>query len=149
MKKILIIEDDDFKAQSLRDVFSTQSHDYHVTHVGALSEAISEINENEYFLILVDMAIPSHPSKVGGGSPISLLTGGIDILLELQYLGRSDPCIVVTQYPDIEISQGFYGLDEAPAVLNSELGCSVLACIKYDDENNEWEKQLSEILIKL
>lgn len=149
MKSILIIEDDSFKADSLSHYFERQGQNYNISLVGSLSEATEIVNEREFDLILVDMAIPSHPSVAGGGSPTSLLTGGIDVLLELNYLNRSDPCVVVTQYPDIKIADIYYNLQEAPNVLKSELGCEVIACIEYKEENNNWESILSEIIKKI
>ncbi|MGO2419012.1 MAG: response regulator [Vibrio casei] len=149
MKNILIIEDDSFKADSLSYYFEKQEKSYNISLVGSLSEATEIVNEREFDLILVDMAIPSHPSVAGGGSPTSLLTGGIDVLLELNYLNRSDPCVVVTQYPDIKIADIYYSLQEAPNVLKSELGCEVIACIEFKEDNNTWESTLNEIVNKI
>lgn len=149
MKNILIIEDDSFKADSLSCFFEKQTENYSVNIVGSLVEATEIVNEREFYFIIVDMAIPSHPTVAGGGSPTSLLNGGIDVLLELNYLNRSDPCVVVTQYPDIKIADNYYNLQEAPSVLKSELGCEVIACIEYKEENNNWENLLNEILNKI
>lgn len=146
MKNVLIIEDDSFKADSLSNYFNRQEETYSISLVGSLSEATEIVNEREFDLILVDMAIPSHPSVVGGGSPMSLLTGGIDVLLELNYLNRRDPCVVVTQYPDIKIADIYYNLQDAPKVLKSELGCEVIACIEYKEDKNTWESILDKIV---
>ncbi|MBF4437269.1 response regulator, partial [Vibrio anguillarum] len=110
MKNILIIEDDSFKADSLEQFLIQYNSKADIKIAGSLAEAINSVNREVFDLILVDMAIPSHPSVAGGGAPTSLLTGGIDVLLELNYLNRKDPCIVVTQYPDIDISGKFYDL---------------------------------------
>lgn len=146
MKNILIIEDDSFKADSLKHFISDFYSQSKIQVVGSLVEAIAIINEQNFDLVLVDMAIPSHPSIAGGGAPTSLLTGGIEVLLELRYLDRIDPCIVVTQYPDIEISGSYFDLEEATDELKAQLDCNVLACIEYKEGDSSWEEELKTIL---
>ncbi|VCX69126.1 hypothetical protein [Klebsiella quasipneumoniae] len=38
--------------------------------------------------------------------------------------------IVVTQYPDIDISGKFYDLTQAKIEFKTQLGCNVMACIE-------------------
>lgn len=146
MKKVLIVEDDNFKAESLKNFLLRINNQTNVKIVGSLVEAVQAVNDNVYDLVLVDMAIPSHPPVVGGGAPISLLTGGIEVLLELSYLDRNDPCIVVTQYPDIEISGRYYDLKQAVSEFKNQLGCDVKACIEYQEGNLSWEAELKRVL---
>lgn len=149
MKNILIIEDDSFKADSLVQFLVGYYSDPEIKIAGSLAEAINIVNSDIFNLILVDMALPSHPSVIGGGSPTSLLTGGIDVLLELNYLERNDPCIVVTQYPDIDISGKFYDLTQAKIEFKTQLGCNVMACIEYKEEESSWQEHLKSILDNL
>ncbi|MFW9710790.1 response regulator [Vibrio parahaemolyticus] len=146
MKNILIIEDDSFKADSLFQFLVGYYSDPEIKVAGSLAEAINIVNSDVFDLILVDMALPSHPSVIGGGAPTSLLTGGIDVLLELNYLERNDPCIVVTQYPDIDISGKFYDLAQAKVEFKSQLGCDVMACIEYKEGESSWQEHLKTIL---
>lgn len=146
MKSILIIEDDSFKSKSLCDFLEGVFVEPDIELATSLVEAIGCVNSKRYDLILVDMAIPSHPSVSGGGSPMSLLTGGLDVLLELRFLERSDPCIVITQYPDIEISGQFYSVAEAAEEINRQLDCKVMACISYNEGSDAWKKSLLEMI---
>ncbi|SGY89106.1 response regulator [Moritella viscosa] len=146
MKTVLIIEDDEFKANSLRDFMLSRDEFDEVKVVSSLVEAIDAINAERYKFILIDMAIPSHPLKIGGGTPISLLTGGIEVLLELNYLDRSDPCVIITQYPDIEISGQFYSLEQAKVEIEGQLECSVMSCIEYREGDDSWKKLLEKVL---
>ncbi len=146
MKKVLIVEDDEFKANSLKDFIIQRPEFDDVQIVSSLVEAVDVIQENSYALILVDMAIPSHPLKIGGGSPISLLTGGIEVILELNYLNRKDPCVIITQYPDIEISGSFYSLSEAKLQIKNQLECYVEACVEYKEGDGSWKQELTKVL---
>ena len=111
--RALIVEDDEFKASSIQ-VFLASHGNFSQTEVASsLSDAIRLVRKNLYGLVVIDMAIPSHSVKPGAGSPVSFLTGGLDVLMELNALGREDPCVIVTQYHDIEI-EGFFFLLKRP-----------------------------------
>lgn len=145
MKKILIIEDDEFKANNIRSFILSYYNSHTAEVVSSLVEAIDAIDRYIYALIIIDMSIPSHPLKIGEGSPVSLLTGGIDVLLELNSLERQDPCVIITQYPDIEISGEFYSVIQAKDAIKNKLDCTVLSCIQYKEGDDEWKKYLKQV----
>jgi CheY-like chemotaxis protein len=146
MKTVLIVEDDEFKAKSLKNFMLERSEFDQVTIATSLVEAITAIEINKYEFVLIDMAIPSHPTIPGEGSPVSLLTGGLEVLMELGDMGRRDPCVIITQYPDIEVSGQFYSLKQAKIEIEKQLECSVLACIEYKEADNKWKESLKEVL---
>lgn len=149
MKPVLIIEDDSFKANSLVEHIKHTIFDVTISIATNLTEAVEMVNNNTYALIVLDMAIPSHPTISGGGSPMSLLTGGLDILLELKELEREDPCVIVTQYPDIEICENFYPLNKAKEEIKKLLDCDVVTCIAYSEGSEEWKIAITKELKKL
>lgn len=144
--KVLIIEDDDYKERNIKKYVNKKYVIKKIDIALSLAEAIDAIDNEEYDLIFVDMAIPSHTAQQGEGAPLSLLTGGIDILLELADMKRSDKCVVLTQHPSIEISGEHYPLDEAPTRFKTLLNCDVLACIHYIEEDSSWTTELDYIL---
>jgi ActR/RegA family two-component response regulator len=146
MNTVLIIEDDDFKAKSLKEYMLNRSEFDTVEIASSLVEAIDAITIREYNFILVDMAIPSHPTIPGEGAPVSLLTGGLDILMELSDMNRTDPCVIVTQYGDIEIAGQYYSLEQAKFQIEKQLECSVLSCIEYKEADDKWKESLKDIL---
>jgi len=146
MIKILLIEDDSFKAKSLQDFVSSVLRDVSINNASSLVEAIDQVSQEPFDLVLIDMAIPSHPIISGAGSPISLLTGGLDVLLELKSLERSDPCVIITQYPEIELSGQFFPVQQACREIKTQLDCEVLACIEYSEGSESWKAALLDIL---
>lgn len=144
--KILLIEDDGFKSESIVN-FLNELYPTAVLNIcESLSEGIDYVNHTVYDYVLVDMAIPSHPIEPGGGSPLSLLTGGLEIILELKFMDRKDSCIIITQYPDLELCGQLFSLDEAVEQLNVQLGCKVLACIEYNEGSEHWQNNLQMAL---
>lgn len=63
-------------------------------------------------------------------------------------MDRQDPCVIITQYPEIEISGAYYSLSESKAQLKKELDCDVLDCIEYSEGSEVWKQALSEVLKK-
>tara|TARA_R110000737_G_scaffold343453_1_gene369432 strand:- start:3293 stop:3730 length:438 start_codon:yes stop_codon:yes gene_type:complete len=144
--KVLIIEDDDYKAQNLVAFTEKKFPRVYIDVAVSLIEAIDAIDDKVYDLILVDMAIPSHTAVQGEGAPISFLTGGIDVLLELSEMERDDVCIVITQHPSIEISGEHYSLEDATRCFKELLGCNVKACIYYVQDEEKWLVDLEKAL---
>lgn len=149
MEKLLIIEDDEHKIERLKTFAQKHLPEKEVFLATSLVTAIENINKYEFSLIFVDMGIPSHPIEAGSGSPVSLLTGGIEVLLELSELQRTDPCIIITQYPDIEISGQFYPLSQATQQLYDKLECKVETCVHYIEDSSEWEEELKKAIQKI
>lgn len=143
--KILIIEDDDFKFDNIFH-FLSNNLSCNISRSKSLSDSILRINENDYDVIIIDMAIPSHDIEKGGGAPKSLLNGGIEIILELEFLGKEPKKIILTQYPDIEISGKFYSIEDAKSEIRNSLECNIDACIKYIDSDVTWKQQLKEVM---
>jgi CheY-like chemotaxis protein len=146
MNKVLLIEDDEFKANNIKELLQASGKYSDIFLVSSLVEAVEAVNRLDFDLVLIDMAIPSHPVVAGGGAPMSLLTGGLEVLLELSSIEKSPPCIIITQYPDIEISGEFYTVEQAAKEIKNRLGCEVLDCIKYMEGNDSWKLALKKVL---
>lgn len=144
--RVLLVEDDEHKRRSIVSALRTCDQTTDVVVAESLYTGIQSIDETPFDLVVLDMAIPSHPPVPGEGAPVSFNTGGLDILLELDSRGRNDPCIVITQFPEIEISQVFYPVDEAVNAIERELGYKVIDCIAYSGVDGDWLEQFSNLL---
>jgi CheY-like chemotaxis protein len=143
----LVVEDDEYKANDLVRFLSELGYK-NIIVAENLLQAVDLIDESHFALALIDMAIPSHPKELGGGSPHNLLAGGIQVLMELNDDNRNEQCVVITQYPDIPLSGRVYSLEDAPAAIKKNLNCDVLACIRYDESDIEkpWENEIRRAL---
>lgn len=143
--KILIVEDDDYKLERIKSFAEKEFGSVVMIARDNLKVALEAIAEDSYDLIFVDMAIPSHPTMAGQGTPVPFNTGGLSVLMELAALNRKDHCIIITQYPDIEISGEYIPLDQVKEKLPLLLECEVLACIFYDEDNDIWQNELTAV----
>ena len=145
MKTVLLVEDDGFKCDDIQAALKGVDGSIQIVLAGSVYAAIAVLEGMVYDLVVLDMALPSHPVIAGGGAPLSLLNGGREVLFELQSLGRNDPCVVITQYPDMEICEELYPLAEAAAAMQENYDVTVLAILEYTQNNDLWRTTLIEI----
>ncbi len=146
---LLLVEDDKFKSNIIQSAISTSIPDSEVTLCSDVQAAVANIQKNTYDFVLLDMALPSHQLLRGQGPPASLPSGGIEIILELSFLNRRDPIIVITQYYDIDIEGEPIEVGKAKQKIQSEYGANVAACILFNPDDDAWSKLLiSTILTK-
>ena len=144
--EILVIEDDEHKFSEMESLIRNCAPQSRICRSLSLVEARKSIRDHLYDLVIIDMAIPSHTPEKGEGAPISLLNGGIDIVLEISLSQRDDRCVIVTQYPDIEISGDFFPVNAARSELARKLQCEVEACIYYEHNSEAWKGELKKLI---
>ncbi|KRA98151.1 hypothetical protein ASD83_13965 [Devosia sp. Root685] len=145
---ILVVEDDDFKLDRIREAIRSALPNARVEVADSVQRAIGKL-EGIYSLIVLDMALPSHTVKAGASPATSLPSGGIEVLLELAYLGRTDMVVVVTQYPEIEIDDTLYPTPTAIKAFHAAQMMNVTEVLKYEPEGSDWAVRLVNIVSSL
>ena len=139
---ILVVEDDQFKFSKIVEILDGVFPGIQVIHHDNVSSATLYLKVNTPKLIVVDMSLPSHPAIAGKGSPIPMPAGGIEVILELRYLKKTAiPIFVLTQYPDIEIEDEYYSIDESARVIKDFFGMKSVFVTLYDNESEEWVRK--------
>jgi ActR/RegA family two-component response regulator len=148
--RCLIVEDDPFKMDSIRaylkGVFSGHLD---IVECQALSSASSKLASSTFDLAIIDMSIHSHEPEAGAGSPFPLSSGGLDVLFEIGHSGESTSCIIVTQYPDIEIEGIPIPVELAQQEILEKFGIKVAGCVRYVEDENRWRTDVTSILEQL
>ena len=139
--KILLVEDDHFKQELIEAALNERYANASVSLARSVQQAVKLIRSDEYDLIILDIALPSHDSKAGGAQPISQPAGGIEVLLELSYEERSDPVIIVTQYPEIEFNGRLYALAKARSALTRLISVNIQDVIFFNAQASAWRDQ--------
>lgn len=148
--RCLIVEDDPFKMEGIRahlkEVFADRIE---TIECHALSTASSLLASCKFDLAILDMSIHSHEPEAGAGSPFPLSSGGLDVLFEIAYSGNNTPCIILTQYPDIEIEGSPIPVELAQQEILEKFEIEVAGCIRYLENDNRWKIEVTSILEKL
>jgi CheY-like chemotaxis protein len=147
LTKILIVEDDSYKRDSVESLLrELLEPPIDVESCTAISTASLALAGGCFDIVIVDMSIPSHPPAVGEGSPFSFPSGGLDVLFEIDELGHKSKCIVLTQYPEIEMDGVLVPVDAAAEQIQLRFGIRVEACIQYFQESSSWKQQIATCL---
>jgi DNA-binding NarL/FixJ family response regulator len=112
----------------------------------SLSTSTSLITSSDFDLAILDMSIHSHEPEAGAGSPFPLSSGGLDVLFEIVHSGKNIPCIILTQYPDIEIEGAPIAVEMAKQEILDKFNIQVAGCIRYLENDNKWKEEVTSIL---
>ncbi len=145
---ILIVEDDSFKYSEIEKFLINNGIDQENIHATiSVVDTVSYLNENTPDKIILDMSLPSHQTEQGEGSPIAMPSGGVEILMELYFLNKNNiPIIILTQFPQIQIDNDDYSIDEAAAVINGKYKFTSLIVDSFDHEEKQWQLSTKRFL---
>lgn len=145
--KILVIEDDSHKLMRILEVIDASVPMVKIEHFDSVFGAIRYLSTESPDKIILDMSLPSHPPSIGEGSPVAMPAGGIEILLEMRSLRKANiPTIILTQYPDVEIEDEYYTIDQAPVALSVAFGFEKINVVYYDTTNDDWINPIKSFL---
>ena len=138
-KHILLVEDDAFKRRRVIDLIRGHSSASEVVCAVSVSSAMRGLNQNAFDLIILDISLPSHDADRGAPA-MSLPSGGLEVLLELSFKQRSDPVVILTQYPRIEYEGRSIPVAEAKRAFERDLEVNLLEVIQYEKVSDAWAR---------
>lgn len=146
----LLVEDDPFKLEGIRTHLKVFFGDrIETSECQALNSAKALLASKHFDLAIVDMSIHSHEPEAGAGSPFPLSSGGLDVLFQIVYSASNTPCIILTQYPDIEIEGVPVPVNMAQREILEKFDIEVAGCLRYIENDNRWKDELTAILEQL
>ena len=140
-KNILVVEDDRFKSDSIIASLS-QFANANIILAESVQAAVRTLNSGTYHLAVLDMALPSHDARKGGAAVTSLLTGGMEVIMELSYSGRRLPVVILTQYKEVEIEGRLVPLRGVRRSVEKAYGVNIEAALHFDPKDASWELAL-------
>lgn len=147
--RCLIVEDDPYKLEGIRVYLnSIFAGKLEISVCQALASATALLASKTFDLAIIDMSIHSHEPEAGTGSPFPLSSGGLDVLFEIVYSenGNNTPCIILTQYPDIEIESLPIPVDQAKKEILKKFDIEVAGCVRYLENDSQWKADIYSIL---
>jgi CheY-like chemotaxis protein len=146
----LIVEDDQFKMDGIRSYLSDIFGDrIQIFGCQALASATALLATTRFDLAIIDMSIHSHEPEAGAGSPFPLSSGGLDVLFEIAHSEKNIPCIILTQYPDIDIESFPIPVDFAKKEMLEKFDIEVAGCVRYIENDSQWKIKIHTILEQL
>lgn len=147
--KILLVEDDEFKATEISKELADHLPASAVERATSVTSALKTITSVNYSLVILDMSLPTFElsGPGGGGSPQG--QGGMEVLRLAHRLGNRSPFIIVTQYPDIDIDGRDISLAHATKVLCKRFDLDVRTCLLYQFDGDAWRAPFRECLLSI
>ncbi|WP_376710948.1 hypothetical protein [Pseudochrobactrum lubricantis] len=146
--RVLLVEDEEHKTTDLvnRLNFAFPKLNLHVAR--SVREAVLEVLENEFELVVLDMALPtfSDASRDEGGGGVSQAIGGVEVLRSLQSANQMCNIIIVTQYPEIIISGERVKLNQIGKVVSRRYNQNILGVVLYSFKTIAWEENFDKLL---
>jgi ActR/RegA family two-component response regulator len=148
--RCLIVEDDQFKMEGIRShLFDIFKDRIETSECQALASATALLSSQKFHLAIIDMSIHSHEPEAGAGSPFPLSSGGLDVLFEINYTQNETHCIILTQYPDIDVDSLPIPVDLAKQEILDKFDIEVAGCVRYLENDNQWKENITLILEQL
>ena len=142
--KILIVEDDAFKAEDIKSVILKEIRDCRIKVAKSFQSGCEVSLTDKFDLLILDMSIPNFDicSEDQGGE--TLKNGGELIMRELIDEGRNFNAVILSQY------ETFAGetIEQIDKRLKEFCQSKYMGWIKYSISNNDWQEKLLNTIKK-
>lgn len=145
--RILIVEDDEYKANAIQDFLSAGHLEREFARAQSMRSGVQALSKTQPDLLILDMNLPTYDSEPSEPSAIIDAQGGREVLRQLHRKCLQTAVIVVTQY-DV------FGLDGSAvtrAEMSTQLGARYqryLGTVHYRYSGEAWKADLSELVAR-
>lgn len=143
MTKILIVDDDDFKINNIKEVLNEINSDYVIDVEKSLNYGLRRMREEKFDIVLLDMSMPTFSIK---DSKNFDSYGGKSFLKEMRRKKIGIPVIVITQYDLFGEGASQKTADDLHEEFKKSFS-NYKGMVKYSSIQNEWKISLKESLI--
>lgn len=140
--KILFIEDDDYKRNSVIAFLKENFEDISIDTGISVESGVQQGVDNHYDLILLDMTIPNFDKTAASGGGQSFKNGGEIIVRELLDEGILFKCAILTQYETFNDET----IEQISDRITHRCGSNYLGYVKYNKLDEEWKDKLKKLL---
>lgn len=147
--RILLIEDDDGKRQSIETVLSREVPNATILCAHSVRSALDHVVNERFQLILADMSLPTYDilDRKSGGTPRPF--GGIEVFEQIERLEHLIPILVVTSYPSLSDGKQSLRFEDLEVQLKRDFPQLFAGLIYFDFAYSDWDRLLSKYLSQL
>lgn len=144
--RVLLVEDEvhkrDEMMQCVREVFGKNPE-----VVDGVSSAVLKVMENDYELVILDMALSTFgDSAEDNRKGHDQAQGGIEVLRALKLAKKNTKVIIVTQYPDFYIGGVKVKLKNSPQIIQEKYQQKVIGAVLYHYKSKPTMQRIMSIL---
>lgn len=128
--------------QCVREVFGKNPE-----VVDGVSSAVLKVMENDYELVILDMALSTFgDSAEDNRKGHDQAQGGIEVLRALKLAKKNTKVIIVTQYPDFYIGGVKVKLKNSPQIIQEKYQQKVIGAVLYHYKSKPTMQRIMSIL---
>ena len=149
---ILLIEDDDIKAQGIETYINQVENSYEielktVRRTSWRSGLLEIIKHNDYNFIFLDMSMPRYDSANSGGKQEFMTYAGWDILKEMKRKRIKILTYVITSFDVFGDGNSAMDAKKLNVILKEDFNDFYGGMIYYNALSVEWKERLKKVLI--
>ncbi|MCZ8437131.1 response regulator [Achromobacter xylosoxidans] len=145
MKKVLIVEDDEYKLESVQDCLA-QFGDVEVVVCRSFTSAAKQIKRTTFDLILLDMSLPTFDGGGASDEGEAQGLGGKRLIRLCDEYGTLCETILVTQFANYEDFGKISSVEELAGELTGILKGKFVGVVRYNRASTDWKGCLTTYL---
>lgn len=144
--RVLIIEDDNYKAEQLQKFCSTELSRAECSLRRSFQSGLLAISQLHPTVVLLDMVLPNYDQTESDiGFEIRLM-GGVDVLREVKREEFDTAVVVVTQFEDFGEGKEKTTLNQLDDLLRLEFPDHYIGAVYYHAKQLDWMLALRQLL---
>lgn len=146
MAKILIVEDNLYKLNKIKEVLSEYSESFELEVCHSFTSAWSKIQQNDFSLICLDMSLPTFDNTALENGGNFRVFGGKELARKMARKRINSKYIFITQYKNFSENNNSYSFNELRNELLTDYGTNCLGVVFYSNNSSEWRTEVTSIL---
>lgn len=146
IKKVLLVEDGDYKSKRVLCFLNDNLIDAEITIKKSYSSALKELTSSSFDFVIIDLSLPTFDSDNGENGGDFRAYGGLDIARQMKRRGIKTPFIFLTQYNSFSNDKTSLKINDIQRIASDE-HVHFMGCIYYEHSGSQWQKELKEILL--
>ncbi|PIF90563.1 response regulator receiver domain-containing protein [Acidovorax sp. 62] len=146
MRHVLIVEDDDYKLESLQECL----HQFDLLDIKvcrSFTSAAKAIKRTKFNLILLDMSLPTFDGGGASEEGEAQGLGGKRLIRLCNEYGNLCPTILVTQFSNYEDFGKTASVSELADELKMILNDLFIGTVRYNRASTDWKDNLNSYLV--
>ncbi|MFZ8143637.1 response regulator transcription factor [Alteromonas macleodii] len=145
MNKILIVEDNPYKLEKIKEVID-ESFEVEIDEAYSFTTGWQKLRELDYDLVCLDMSLPTfEPSALSGGGVFRAF-GGRELARKMSKRGMNTKFIVITQYKNFSDEKKNSTFESLRSEMLENYSEHCLGVIFFSNSQSDWTSSVAKII---
>ncbi|MEL6116419.1 response regulator [Photobacterium sp. SP02] len=146
-RKILLVEDGDYKSKSVLYYLKSDLSCNNVDVVVSYSSAVRSLASGAYELAIIDMSLPTFDQNQDELNNDFRALAGLDIARQISRRNIDVKFVFLTQYESLSTADNSMSLHKINEIAKEKYPDSFKGAIFYEHSGSQWKEKLKEFVI--